>query len=125
MASNLLLISMQGSSRNGCMSIIIHPMYVIILPQIALFTSISICIRCCSIECKSQRKYRRGSLCKNNDPNATLFRFYTIRRLMPLQFEYINPLVGLAMFIIGLFLTVFGYFEYGIIPVIVGLFLVG
>ncbi len=44
---------------------------------------------------------------------------------MQLQFEYINPLVGLAMFIIGLFLTVFGYFEYGITPVIVGLFLVG
>jgi hypothetical protein len=43
---------------------------------------------------------------------------------MQLQFEYVNPLVGLAMFIVGLFLIVFGYFEYGITPVIVGLFLV-
>jgi hypothetical protein len=43
---------------------------------------------------------------------------------MQLQFEYLNPLVGLAMFILGLFLIVFGYFEYGITPVIVGLFLV-
>jgi hypothetical protein len=33
-------------------------------------------------------------------------------------------MVGLAMFIIGLFLIVFGYFEYGIAPVIVGLVLV-
>jgi hypothetical protein len=36
----------------------------------------------------------------------------------------VNPLVGLAMFILGLFLIVFGYFEYGITPVIVGLVLV-
>ncbi|MDQ3872642.1 MAG: hypothetical protein M3258_03410 [Thermoproteota archaeon] len=43
---------------------------------------------------------------------------------MQLQFEYVNPLVGLAMFIIGLFLIVFGYFQYGITPVIVGLVLV-
>jgi hypothetical protein len=33
-------------------------------------------------------------------------------------------MAGLAMFIIGLFLTVFGYFEYGITPVVVGLVLV-
>jgi hypothetical protein len=43
---------------------------------------------------------------------------------MQLQFEYVNPLVGLAMFLVGLFLIVFGYFEYGATPVIVGLFLV-
>jgi len=33
-------------------------------------------------------------------------------------------MVGLAMFIIGLFLIVFGFFEYGITPVLVGLFLI-
>jgi hypothetical protein len=44
--------------------------------------------------------------------------------LVDLQFEYLNPLVGLAMFIVGLFLIIFGYFEYGITPVIVGLVLV-
>jgi hypothetical protein len=33
-------------------------------------------------------------------------------------------MVGLAMLIIGLFLIVFGYFEYGITPVVVGLVLV-
>ena len=43
---------------------------------------------------------------------------------MRMQFEYINPLVGLAMFIVGLFLIIFGYLEYGITPVIVGLVLV-
>jgi hypothetical protein len=41
-----------------------------------------------------------------------------------LQFEYVNPMAGLAMLIIGLFLIVFGYFEYGITPVIVGLVLI-
>jgi hypothetical protein len=41
-----------------------------------------------------------------------------------LRFEYVNPMAGLAMFIIGLFLIVFGYFEYGITPVVVGLVLV-
>ena len=40
------------------------------------------------------------------------------------QFEYLNPLVGLAMFIIGMFVILFGYFVYGIVPVIVGLVLV-
>lgn len=40
------------------------------------------------------------------------------------QFEYLNPLVGLAMFIIGIFVISFGYFIYGIVPVIVGLVLV-
>lgn len=44
---------------------------------------------------------------------------------LPLKFEYVNPMAGLAMFIIGLFLIVFGYFEYGITPVIVGLVLIG
>ncbi|MDQ3909147.1 MAG: hypothetical protein M3232_01920 [Thermoproteota archaeon] len=41
-----------------------------------------------------------------------------------MRFEYVNPMAGLAMFIIGLFLIVFGYFEYGITPVAVGLVLV-
>ncbi|HEV3433664.1 MAG TPA: hypothetical protein VG098_06705 [Nitrososphaera sp.] len=41
-----------------------------------------------------------------------------------MRFEYVNPLAGLAMFIIGLFLIVFGYFEYGITPVVVGLALI-
>jgi hypothetical protein len=44
--------------------------------------------------------------------------------LLHLRLEYVNPMAGLAMFIIGLFLTVFGYFEYGITPVVVGLVLV-
>jgi hypothetical protein len=43
---------------------------------------------------------------------------------MAVQFEYVNPMAGLAMFIIGLFLIVFGYFEYGITPVVVGLVLI-
>ena len=51
------------------------------------------------------------------------FRFALIA-LLHLRFEYINPMAGLAMFIIGLFLIVFGYFEYGITPVIVGLVLI-
>jgi hypothetical protein len=33
-------------------------------------------------------------------------------------------MAGLAMLIIGLLLIVFGYFEYGITPVVVGLVLV-
>jgi hypothetical protein len=33
-------------------------------------------------------------------------------------------MAGLAMLIVGLFLPVFGYFEYGITPVIVGLVLI-
>jgi len=33
-------------------------------------------------------------------------------------------MAGLAMLIIGLFLIVLGYFEYGITPVIVGLVLI-
>ncbi|MDP8902325.1 MAG: hypothetical protein M3M86_01000 [Thermoproteota archaeon] len=41
-----------------------------------------------------------------------------------MRFEYVNPMAGLAMFIIGLFLIVFGYFEYGITPVVVGLVLI-
>jgi TctA family transporter len=33
-------------------------------------------------------------------------------------------MTGLAMFIIGLLFIVFGYFEYGITPVVVGLVLI-
>jgi hypothetical protein len=40
------------------------------------------------------------------------------------QFEYLNPLMGLAMFIIGMFVISFGYFIYGVVPVVVGLVLV-
>jgi hypothetical protein len=38
-----------------------------------------------------------------------------------LQFEYVNPLAGLGMLIIGLFLMVLGYWVYGITPVAVGI----
>ena len=41
-----------------------------------------------------------------------------------MQFEYVNPLAGLAMLVIGLFLTVYGYWVYGIAPIAVGLVLV-
>jgi len=54
----------------------------------------------------------------------SLFTFIKSKDPMRVQFEYVNPMVGLAMFIIGLFLIVFGYFEYGITPVIVGLALI-
>jgi len=40
------------------------------------------------------------------------------------QFEYVNPLAGLAMLIIGLFLMVLGYWVYGIAPAAVGIALV-
>jgi len=40
------------------------------------------------------------------------------------EFEYVNPLAGLAMLVIGLFLMVFGYWIYGITPAAVGLVLV-
>lgn len=52
------------------------------------------------------------------------FLDYLYNILLHLRFEYLNPMAGLAMFIIGLFLIVFGYFEYGITPVVVGLVLV-
>ena len=40
------------------------------------------------------------------------------------ELEYVNPLAGLAMLVIGLFLMVFGYWIYGITPAAVGLVLV-
>jgi len=40
------------------------------------------------------------------------------------ELEYVNPLAGLAMLVIGLFLMVFGYWIYGITPAVVGLVLV-
>lgn len=40
------------------------------------------------------------------------------------QFEYINPLAGLAMLVIGLFLVIFGYWVYGVTPIAVGVALV-
>ena len=52
------------------------------------------------------------------------FYIYPYNLLLQLRFEYVNPMAGLAMFIIGLFLMVFGYFEYGITPAVVGLVLV-
>jgi hypothetical protein len=54
----------------------------------------------------------------------SLFTFIKSNDPMRVQFEYVNPMVGLAMFIVGLFLIVFGYFEYGITPVVVGLVLI-
>lgn len=41
-----------------------------------------------------------------------------------MQLEYLNPLVGLGMLIIGLLVISLGYLSYGIPPVAVGLFLV-
>jgi hypothetical protein len=41
-----------------------------------------------------------------------------------MQFEYVNPLAGLVMLVIGLFLMVFGYWVYGIAPAAVGLALI-
>jgi hypothetical protein len=41
-----------------------------------------------------------------------------------IQFEYVNPLAGLAMLIIGLFLMVLGYWVYGVVPAAVGMALV-
>ena len=38
-----------------------------------------------------------------------------------LQFEYVNPLAGLGMLIIGLVLMVLGYWVYGMAPVAVGI----
>ncbi|HEY7734877.1 MAG TPA: hypothetical protein VIB07_08805 [Nitrososphaera sp.] len=40
------------------------------------------------------------------------------------EFEYVNPLAGLAMIIVGLFLVSFGLYFYGIAPMIVGVVLV-
>jgi len=40
------------------------------------------------------------------------------------ELEYVNPLAGLAMLVIGLFPMVFGYWIYGITPAAVGLVLV-
>jgi hypothetical protein len=59
-----------------------------------------------------------------NESEAKGFLDLPDNLLLQLRFEYVNPMAGLAMFIIGLFLIVFGYFEYGITPVVVGLVLV-
>lgn len=59
-----------------------------------------------------------------NESEAKGFLDLPYNLLLQLRFEYVNPMAGLAMFIIGLFLIVFGYFEYGITPVVVGLVLV-
>ena len=71
-----------------------------------------------------QYHIQKTVLCHKSSLRKGFFRFSTPNVLVDLQFEYVNPLVGLAMFILGLFLIVFGYFEYGITPVIVGLVLV-
>ena len=41
-----------------------------------------------------------------------------------MQFEYLNPLAGLAMLVAGLFLVTFGYAAYAVPPIAVGLFLI-
>jgi hypothetical protein len=44
-----------------------------------------------------------------------------------MQFEYLNPLAGLGMIVIGLIIILvisLDFFVYGIVPVIVGLVLV-
>lgn len=38
-----------------------------------------------------------------------------------MKFEYVNPLAGLGMVIIGLFLMVLGHWVYGMTPVAVGI----
>jgi len=40
------------------------------------------------------------------------------------ELEYVNPLAGLAMLVIGLFLMVFVHWIYGITPAAVGLVIV-
>jgi hypothetical protein len=70
---------------------------------------------------KKEKRYSTKFL--KQEETKGFFRFAPIA-LLHLRFEYINPMAGLAMFIIGLFLIVFGYFEYGITPVIVGLVLI-
>jgi len=40
------------------------------------------------------------------------------------QLEYVNPLAGLAMLVIGLFLMALGYLIYGVTPAAVGIVLV-
>ncbi|MEW6605339.1 MAG: hypothetical protein AB1351_11720 [Thermoproteota archaeon] len=41
-----------------------------------------------------------------------------------MQLEYVNPLAGLAMLVIGLFVMIFIHWMYGVTPAIVGLVLV-
>jgi hypothetical protein len=38
-----------------------------------------------------------------------------------LQFEFVNPLAGLGMIIIGMFLVLLGYWVYGLTPIAVGI----
>lgn len=40
------------------------------------------------------------------------------------EFEYVNPLAGLTMLVVGPFLVLFGLHFYGIAPIIVGVVLV-
>ena len=40
------------------------------------------------------------------------------------QLEYVNPLAGLAMLVIGLFVMIFIHWIYGITPAAVGIVLV-
>jgi hypothetical protein len=40
------------------------------------------------------------------------------------EFEYVNPLAGLAMLVVGLFLVLFGLPFYGLAPIIIGVVLV-
>jgi hypothetical protein len=41
-----------------------------------------------------------------------------------LQLEYVNPIAGLAMLVIGLFVMIFVHWIYGITPAVVGIVLV-
>jgi hypothetical protein len=38
-----------------------------------------------------------------------------------LKFEFVNPLAGLGMIIIGMFLVLLGYWVYGLAPIAVGI----
>ena len=67
-----------------------------------------------------RRQYQRIS----HTSTKPFLHLLSLTSLCACNLRYVNPLVGLAMFIVGLFLIVFGYFEYGITPVVVGLVLV-
>jgi hypothetical protein len=73
---------------------------------------------------KTKRKSCIYTGCLQLSGDKRLFYIYLYNLLLHLRFEYVNPMAGLVMFIIGLLLIVFGYFEYGVTPVVVGLVLV-
>ena len=61
---------------------------------------------------------------KGNIPEQKAFLDLYPNIICLTQFEYVNPLAGLAILIIGLVLMVLGYWVYGIAPAAVGMALV-